>query len=174
MNLLNTITAIGIPSIAAALIYIGRKLQVLDDVKKTLNGEFKDTIGKMKLNIKVIADALIQSGLVDGGKLQAYSPIQVTQIGKDYLEKIGFIKTFNEHSEDFFRYIESEQPKTDYDIENAAIRSIYLLFDKDYFNPIKDYLYNNPKEDKKELTNVAGIYVRDMYLSRKGERNKSA
>lgn len=160
MTILNLIIAIGIPAIVGSLIYIGRKLQVLDDLKQTME--------KMKINLKVACDSLIQLNLIDGNKLQTYSPIKITDIGEEYLKKIGFDKIFAEYSQDFFDSIKSERPQTDYDIENAAIRSIYALFDKPYFNPIKDYLYNNPKEDRKEMMSVAGIYVRDKYLEKKG------
>ncbi len=160
MTIINLLIAIGIPSIIAGLIYIGRKLQILDDMR--------DTMDKMKVNLKVVCNALIQLNLLDGNKLQTYSPVKITSVGEDYLKKIGFDKIFSEHFQDFFDVINTEKPQTDYDIENAAIRSIYVLFDKPYFDLVKDYLYNNPKEDRKELMNVAGIYVRDRYMEKKG------
>lgn len=144
----------------AGLIYIGMKLQLLSHLDRTAE--------KMKKNIKVIADALIKSDVpFENELLESYSPLHLTDKGKQYLDKIGFVKLFSEHSQDFFDCINDEETQTEYDIENSAIRCVFFLFDKPYFNEVKNYLYNNPNEDKKELIKVAGIYVRDKYTEQK-------
>ena len=167
MEIVNSIvTLIGIPAVVVSLIYIGRKIQVLDDMQKTIE--------KIKNNVKVMSDSLIQSELsdFDGGRLQAYSPIQVTDEGQQYLEEVGFIEIFMEHEDDFFEFIEDEEPETDYDIENAAIKSVLFLFDEPYFKSVKEYLYNNPKEDRKEFIQIAGIYVRNKYMEHAGNTSE--
>jgi len=157
MSLYNFIVGIGVASIVICLVYIGRKLQILDDLKATSE--------KIKNNLKVVCDHLTGTDgtAFESGKLQTYSPISLTDLGKKYLKDIGFIEVFNQNCDDFYGYIESEKSTSDYDIENAAIRSVSVLFDKEYFQPVKEYLYNHPKEDKSELLKVAGIYVRDRY-----------
>lgn len=154
------VMAIGIPTIIGTILILGRKLEVLDSLNKTTD--------KIKLNVKVIGDALIQSELTDfnGENLQTYSPVQITDKGNKYLEDIGFIKLFSEHEEDFFRCVEVDEPKTDYDIEIASIKSILYLFDKPYFDVIKNHLYNNPTEGKSSFTKTAGIYVRNKYMKK--------
>jgi hypothetical protein len=156
----NIFIYVGIPTIIGALIYIGRKLQILDDLK--------DSSLKIKHNVKVICDALIKSESVDFDheNLQAYSPLRLTEKGEELVKKIGFEDIFKEHQTDFFDFIKSESPKGDYDIELASIKSIFYLFDKPYFAPVKEYLFTNPKSDQKKLFTVLGVYVRDKYLKK--------
>lgn len=161
-SLFQVISTMGTVAVFGGFIYVGRKLQILDNLQVTME--------KMKNNVKVIGDSLIQSNLTDfdGSRLQTYSPVRVTEKGISYLQEIGFLNVFSSHKNDFFNTISSETPQTNYDIELASIRSIYLMFDKSYFNEIKDYLYNHPKENKNELIKIAGIYVRDKYIESLG------
>lgn len=160
----NIIQGIGIVTIAGMLIYIGRKLQILDSLQETL--------GKVKVNLKVVTDFLIGQDLpFDHEKLQAYSPTQLTAQGRTYLETTGFVEVFTNHSQDFYSCIEREHPANDYDIENASIRSVISLFNSNNFAPIKDHFYNHPNEDKRAFMRVAGIYVRDQYKTWKATQN---
>jgi len=142
------------------LLYIGAKIQLLSHLDKT--------IGKIKNNVNVIANTLIKSSIpFDEERLQTYSPLKISEKGTKFLEDIGFIELFSENYQDFFDCIDDDDPKTEYDTESSAARSVFFLFDKPYFNSIKDYLYKNPKEDVKEVIKIAGIYVRDRYVERK-------
>lgn len=157
MSLINIIVAIGVPSIIVALIYIGRKLQILDDLQLTM--------GKMKINIKVISDFLtLNHSEFNLNELQGYSPVQLTEEGKRFLNNIGFTSIFNRNKKDFFQCIDNEQPKLKYDVEVAAIKSIYTLSDKDYMAFLKEYLYNNPTRNLGNTAPTLGVYVRDKYL----------
>ncbi len=67
MNFLNIITTIGVASVVVGLLYIGRKLQILDDLKSVTD--------KIKLNIKVVSDFLTRNNAnFNHSELQAYSP----------------------------------------------------------------------------------------------------
>ncbi|MEK7083870.1 MAG: hypothetical protein AAB932_01410 [Patescibacteria group bacterium] len=154
------IITIGIPSIILGMLYIGRKLQILDDMSRMTE--------KIKHNVKLIADSLINSDGVqfDHTKLQAYSPLRLTDEGMSFVRQLEFDKTFGEHQKDFFDFIDTEQPKVAYDVELAAKKSVLFLFDREYFFPVKSYLFQNPaKERMPEITNILGVYVRDKYLA---------
>lgn len=160
MEIKDIFTIVGIPSIVLGLIYVGAKLQILNDLKTTVE--------KIKGNIKLIADTLIKDNGIDfdGVNLQTYSPINLTEQGHKLLKDIGFVKLFKDNKNDFFNHIDGDKPKTEYDVENSAFRSVFFLFEKEYFSPIKDYLYNNPKQSKGKFIKVAGVYVRDKYAER--------
>lgn len=166
MTLLDIIQTVGIVAVLGAFLYIGRKLQILDDLKTTTE--------KIKVNIKVVCDHLIITDGVafDNGKLQTYSPTKLTDLGLQYLRDLHFLDVFNENQGDFYTYIETEDPKSDFDIEAAATRSVSILFAAQYFQPVKDYFYNNPKTDRNEFIQVAGIYVRDRYMEWIEKRSK--
>lgn len=139
------------------LIYIGRKLQVLDDLKITVD--------KIKINLKVMGDYMIRNNSdFDSSELQAFSPVQLTEKGITFIQEIGFDKVFNEHKADFFNCIESENPKLKYDVEISAIKSISLLSEKDYMSFLKILFYNQPSRKIENTAPTLGIYVRDKFL----------
>jgi hypothetical protein len=157
MKFIDVILTIGIVSIIGAFIYIGRKLQILDDLKETMD--------KAKHNIKFICDSLTQSKIkFDPTYLRAFSPLQLTDKGIEIINAVEFNKIFNENKPDFINFINSENPKTRYDTELSSIKSIVSLFDKEYFYPVKKYLYENPGLDERSMRTILGVYVRDKYL----------
>lgn len=159
---LKIIMGIGIPAIIGGCIYIGRKLQILDTLQ--------DAINKVKYNIKVIADCLVKAPVqFDHEKLQTYSPIQLTDVGKKYLDDIGFVKIFEDNKKDFFDFIDAEKPTTKYDIEISATKSFLVLFERSYFRPIKEFLYTHPQDHLQAMSKIGGVYIRDSYLEKHPE-----
>ena len=158
MSLLDIIITIGVASTIGGLVYIGRKLQILDDLKLVTD--------KVKGNLKVISDFLIRDNKnFNSSELQVLSPFTLTAEGNNFIKKIGFQNVFGENKEEFFRWIESEKPKLKYDVETAAIKSIAILYDKEYMNFLKVFFYNNPKRSMENTAPTLGVYVRDKYLS---------
>ena len=85
MTIFNIIITIGVGTALGAFVYIGKKLQILDDLKNTTE--------KIKANVKVIGDHLTSSDKgFSHGELQAYSPLQLTDIGKKLIDEIGYKK----------------------------------------------------------------------------------
>lgn len=157
-TLLKIILAIGVSAIAGALIYIGRKLQILDGLVKTV-----DTI---KCNLKVVSDFLVRyQSKFNPSELKSLSPFHLTEVGKELIKKLGFDNVFEKNKADFFGFISDENPKLKYDVEVAAIKSISALYEKDYMSFLKVYFYNNPKRNLEDTAPTLGVYVRDKYLS---------
>lgn len=151
------ITSLGIPTILGVLLYVGRKLQVLNDMQATQE--------KIKINLKVVCDHLISNSKKFTHKeLQTYSPLKLTNAGRKLVKTLNFDAIFEHHRQDFFGYIDGEEPKLKYDVENAAIRSISVLYDQDYMTPLKIFFYNQPDRDLPNVAPTLGVYVRDKYL----------
>jgi len=163
MNWLTTINSIvvliGIPTLVVALLTIGRKLQILDDLE--------DTMEKVKHNIKIISDFLTKKSTLhfNPDELKSYSPLSLTEEGKQLIKKLGFDNIFQQNKTEFFSVIESENPKLKYDVESAAIKSIYLATEKPYMDFLKIYFYNNPDRNLENTAPTLGVYVRDQYLA---------
>lgn len=155
----DVITTIGLVSIIGALIYIGRKLQILDDLKSMTD--------KIKLNLKVVSDFLMRGDneKFNPAELQAYSPLQLTEEGESFIQTLGFQNVFNDYKTDFFQCIDNEKPKLKYDVEFAAIKSISMLYDKPYMNFLKVFFYNNPQRNMENTAPTLGIYIRNKYLT---------
>lgn len=152
------IVLVGVPSSVAAFVFIGRKLQLLDSLN--------ESVGKIKHNMKVIGDYLTRHHIkFNPLELQALSPISLTDLGKEFVEKIGFENVFEKNKKDFFNFIDNENPKLKYDVEMAAIKSIYSLYEKSYMDFLKVYFYNNPDRTLENTAPTLGVYIRDVYLS---------
>lgn len=157
MTFLNIIITIGVTSVILGLLYIGRKLQILDDLQLTVN--------KIKTNVKVVSDFLTRNNSkFNSSELQMYSPLQLTDDGEKFIKEIGFDNVLAKNKPDFFRCIENDNPKLKYDVEISAIKSISALYDKEYMNFLKVYLYNHPNRNLQDTAPTLGVYVRDMYL----------
>jgi hypothetical protein len=159
MKLLDIFVSVGLLGVLGAFIYIGRKLQVLDDLHATTD--------KIKTNVKVIGDYLTATNNdFDHTELQSYSPLKLTASGKKLIETLGFDAIFQQHKKDFCEYIDSDNPKLKYDVELSAIKSIFALYEnKEYMDFLKVFFYNNPKRNLKNVAPTLGIYVRDKYLA---------
>lgn len=158
ISFIDVIITIGVASVIGGLIYIGRKLQILDDLKNTSE--------KIKANVKVIGDFLTRNNKnFNASELQAYSPFQLTEAGEKFIKDIGFDNVFNQNKTEFFRCIDSEKPKLKYDVELAAIRCISFLYDKEFMNFLKVYFYNHPDRNLENTAPTLGVYVRDKYLA---------
>ncbi|OHA17291.1 MAG: hypothetical protein A3C79_03160 [Candidatus Taylorbacteria bacterium RIFCSPHIGHO2_02_FULL_45_28] len=165
-EILQTISSIfaliGVPATIAGFIYVGRKLQVLDTLAEDM--------GKVKHNLKVVTDYLTRYHLrFDPGNLKALSPISLTDQGNDFIKELGFDEVFEQNKNDFFNFIDSENPKFKYDVELSAIKSVFSLADRDYMSFLKIYLYNNPSRTINDTAPTLGIYVRDKYLAEHSE-----
>jgi hypothetical protein len=149
---------LGVPTIVVAMIYIGKKLQVLDDLKLTTE--------KIKYNLKVVTDYLMKSsgGTFGPNDLQNYSLLRLSVTGAAFIKQLDFYSVLEEHKCDFFSYIDAENPKLKYDVELASIKSIYDLADEQYMGFLKIFFYNNPNRNMRNTAPTLGICVRDEYL----------
>lgn len=157
-SFIDVIVFIGVSSVILGLIYIGRKLQILDDLKITTH--------KIKGNVKVIGDFLARDNKnFNVTELQAYSPLKLTEVGEKFIDTVGFKDVFEKNKTDFFQCIEGEKPKLKYDVEIASIKSISMLYDKEYMNFLKVLFYNQPSRSMENTAPTLGIYIRDKYLA---------
>jgi hypothetical protein len=127
------------------------------------------TMGKMKDNILVIVTYLSTSaanrGKLDTSLIKMMSPMRITPQGYEALASSGFKAIFDipKHRAQFMRYLQSQNPRAKLDVESFAIVSFATFLEKDFMNPIKAYLFNNPSARESYQT-LAGLYVRDEYL----------
>ena len=158
------ISLLGLTTTVAGFIYIGRKLQILDELKKTVD--------VIKHNLKVVTDFLIKKFPdFNHEDLRNYSPVQLSEHGKGFITSIGFDAVFVENKKDFFGVIDDDLPKMKYDVQTSAIKSIYSLSDNAYMDRVKTYLYEHPDRKMDRVASTLGIYVRDAYLAEHPEIN---
>ncbi len=126
-------------------------------------------LGKVKDNVLVIITHLSASassrGKLDTTLIQVMSPMMLTEQGRQVLVDSGFIAILETpaHRAEAMAVLSAQNPKTKLDVESYAIVSFATFLEKDFMNPIKTYLYNNPNVRENYAT-LAGIYIRDQYL----------
>ena len=166
--LLELTMSIGIAAIIGGLVVVGRKLQVLDDIKD----DIKDT--KNFCNDASVAVVEIQTHLASKGysiknrlAYTANSPLKLTEYGKDLMENSGFDKIVaNPEKRRFLiNLVKRKNPKTNYDIQQYSMDTMAELVEinDSIVIPLKEYAY------KEGLTleiilNSAGIVLRDEIM----------
>lgn len=157
MELNAIISTVGFTSMVGGFIYLGRRLQILDDLKAAVD--------VIKHNLKVVTDHLIKfDDNFDHTELKAYSPFVLTPDGQKLVKELGFDRIVAMHRADFYDCIASEEPQLKYDVEKSAIKAIHGLLDDIYMQPIKVWLYNHPARDISNVAPTLGVYLRDQYL----------
>lgn len=162
MNLLDIVNTavviVGVPTVLGACIYVGRKLQTLDTLEASNE--------KIKHNLNVVSVYLTRNHeQFNGNELKAFSPLELTETGKAFVGTLGFDNVFDKHKKEFFAFIDGENPKLKYDVETAAIKSVYALYHADFMNFLKVYFYNNPSRNLENTAPTLGVYLRDQYLA---------
>ena len=112
------------------------------------------------------------------------SPRVMTSLGKQLFELSGAAKVLDENSEFLISELEKKNPKTPYDVEDAAIGVLLGNLSHGMFDPVKNYVYYQPEtidlkdENGKDcqirislnaIVRLMGIRLRDLYLSRHKE-----
>lgn len=152
-----TIVSIGIVAILGAFVYVGRKLQKLEDLEKK--------VGHIQDNVQVISLHLTRHHIeFDPSELRSLSPYQLTKEGNAFINDVGFDDIIAAHQDKFFAYIESEMPSVKYDVETAAIQSVIFLQNEPFMKPLRIYMYNNPDRNLENMAATLGIYIRDKFL----------
>lgn len=109
---------------------------------------------------------------------KAHSPIQLTDLGSEILDKIGGKIYIDNNSEYLLNKLAKEPIKSALDVENYSRILLLQEYNTDAFTPIKNYIYQNPvyKNGSAEVTldtatisNVMGIYLRDKYFEKHPE-----
>jgi len=127
------------------------------------------TMGRMKDNILVIITYLSTNapnrGKLDTSLIKMMSPMRITPQGHEVLVDSGFMAVFNtpRYKAQYMSYLRSQNPRTKLDVESLAIVSFATFLEKDFMNPIKTYLFNNPAVRETYQT-LAGLYIRDEYF----------
>jgi len=156
--------------------HITPQLSEINSSLNTLNGSFNSLIVYLKG----------KDGNMETSLFVSRSPIQLTDLGKRILTKIGGEDFINRNIDELIKNMDEEGIKTALDSQTYAPIVISKIANHSSFNSIKDYAFKNPyyKEFKEEqqqeitvpldmgtISNIMGIYLRDQYLARRPELN---
>ncbi len=153
MTIQNIITLLGIPTIVAALIYIGRKLQIWDTVQKTI-----DNIYERFIKVEERVNTLWKDEVAP-----AHSPRQLNDIGKKILDESGIKDIIDENKARLLSEVKALNPTNAYDAEQATINVVSELpkYCPDVIPRLKDGAFRVGQGTETVLL-VGGFYLRDM------------
>lgn len=153
MTIQNIITLVGIPTIVAALIYIGRKLQVLDTVQKTI-----DNIYERFIKVEERVNTLWKDEVAP-----AHSPRQLNDVGIKILNESGIKEIIDEKKDLLLAEVKVLNPTNAYDAEQATINVVSELpkYCPDVILKLKDGAFRVGQGIETVLL-VGGFYLRDL------------
>lgn len=102
------------------------------------------------------------------------SPRQLSESGRRLFVDSGCCAFLDEFTESFLDKLEGRKPITALDVENESHSLLLSLSDEDYFKPIKNFLYNNPRYneidiDINTLCFIMSLELRNLYLAKHPE-----
>lgn len=108
------------------------------------------------------------------GYIQSFSPVNLTKLGSNLLDKSGAKKVIDENFTEWAKLLESEELKTAYDVQTCASRIIAEKENSEAMVPLKDFAYKNPNFndvplDFTDIQRVMVIYFRNLYLEKHPE-----
>lgn len=152
-----------IGAIIGGLLYLGRRLQILDDLKKAS----EDLVKKVTSIDSRVSNIEGRFGV---GYTSTSSPVRLTPKGLEILNKSG-AKTIVDNEKNKKKILDKicskGKPKTAYDVQEKTKQVIKDMADDSMFIPLKNYAFTKGI-DLEILLNIVAIYFRDIALKHCG------
>jgi len=162
MNLLQIINAVvvtlGLPTLIAACILIGRKFQIIDTLQKAIDDDIKP-------DLKDVRERFFTLEGRAGALFQASSPVELLQKGKDALQQSGMKEYIDQHTRELLSQCDPKRSATAYEVQ----AHIFDMFDKWDFGvevgtKLEQYAYVNGIP-MSTLRRIGAIYFRGICLN---------
>jgi hypothetical protein len=156
------VVSLGIPTIVGVLIVIGRKLEVLDSVKKEIDNNLRPDLKDVRERMAALEGRA-------SGLFHSHSPIHLTSKGTDVLEGSG-LKKYIDTNKDMLvgACAELGNFETPYDVQQSAFDFMEEYpFPEEVENSMKEYAFNQGTS-LEAVRRIAAIYFRDLCLESQG------
>ena len=163
MSLRNIIELIGIPTIVVALIYIGRKLETLDTLKKQME-TVTSQIGLIFERFVIVEERV--STLWKDEVAPARSPRQLNDLGTKILNESGIKEIVSAKKAELLAKVKELNPTNAYDAEQAALDVVANLpkHSPALIPQLKDGAFRVGQGLETVLL-VGGFYLRDLIFT---------
>lgn len=147
------------------------RFREVEKTKTKMDKEINPKLVQIDKTVDKIAMYIITKNLLDSTYFHSHSPVELTDLAKEILEKSG-AKEFVDCSLELLRKkIDEKNPQGSLDIQNAATLVIFDLVDAENFKNVKKFIYENPKYKEYDLNvpiiiNIAALYLRDKYFEK--------
>ncbi|HUC31563.1 MAG TPA: hypothetical protein VMR99_02660 [Candidatus Paceibacterota bacterium] len=155
---LSTLTKIG-NWIATLLLGNTRELIIrIDERVNNLTADMKDVKSTLKEHGEKIAALMVYTGYNVRN-----SPNMPSEKGKELLRKSGFDEIYPQLRERVFASMKARNPRTLYDYEKEAERSLGSLRDDPLMDRLKDYVVEHADQPLVLIFEIASWVIRDDY-----------
>lgn len=139
---------------------------------------FEATTMKILSKIDFVEKALVaqKPELLDSFS-RANSPRQLNALGVSLMSDSGADEILDEHKADLILQMEEMKPNTAYDVEQNAYAVLIMNTDQQWFNPLKEFVFNNPiyRENSMSLGAICfvmSLRLRDYYFENHPEMER--
>lgn len=163
-NIGNIFTYIGLPAILGMLIYIGRKLQILDDIRDSMKNKIEPELQDVKERFMIVEDRV--ETIWKDRLAPTHSPRQLNAGGQEILAKSGIKEIVNEKKDLLLRLVKEKNPQNAYDAEQA-IQEVMTDLPKhcpDIVDKLKDGAFR-VGADLDAVLYVGSIYLRNTIFA---------
>lgn len=156
------IVALGLPAIVAGLIFVGRKLEIIDTIKKEIDGNLRPDIQNVRERIATLEG---RTSML----FQTNSPISLTAKGRQYLHESGLKDFIDQQKSSLMEQCDHRRSmKTAYDVQQIAFAFFdELTLPEDLEIAMKNIAFNQGIS-MSELRRTGGLYFRDLCLKHFG------
>lgn len=161
------ITYVGVPTILALLIYIGRKLQILDDIRDSMKNKLEPELQEVKGRFMVVEDRV--ETLWKDRLAPTHSPRQLNSGGQEILDKSGIKEIVDSKMDLLLGLVKERKPKNAYDAEQY-IQEVMTDLPKhcpDIVDQLKDGAFR-VGADLDAVLYVGSIYLRNSIFTELG------
>lgn len=134
-------------------------------------------LARINFTVDRIARYIITKDFLDPAYFSSKSPITLNKLAKDVLKKSGGQSFVDSHLDVLTSGIEGGNPKSPFDVQQIAVSVVFNLMDSGDFSKIKDFIYQNPRYQSKQVNlstmiNIISLYLRDKYFEKHPEFKK--
>jgi len=169
MDILYTILSSAVTAlvfVAGWSVTVGRKLQIMDDLKDGLE-KIKKDIDKIREDIKMLIDRVSKLEGKMEGVIGRSSPLSPTALGARYIKESGLAAILDDKGEkELLREkLKADLPKnySDYDVQESSRRILFSLKDDPMMRPVKEYAFQNGLEVE-VILGAAALWLRDDFM----------
>lgn len=147
--------------------FIRDRFKVLTNTDERLEGKIDkmdNKVGETRGSIIEMQDTFERMGYPMKRIIQATSPLNLTEYGKQLVEESGFTKILQYKKDLILGWIKERNPKTQYDAQEFSREVLLMHKDDVVFKLLKDYTYQHGETSLEQILRAGSIVVRDEII----------
>ena len=147
--------------------FIRDRFSMLTKTDERLEGKIDkmdSKVGETRGSVIEMQDVFERMGYPMKRIIQATSPLNLTEYGKQLVEESGFNKILQDNKDLILGWIKERSPKTQYDAQEISREVLLMHKDDVVFEPLKDYTYQHGETSLEQILRAGSIVVRDEII----------